>query len=139
MELGSFGEPILEVVQDMREQRMSLCQSLRQYVFVHAAIIEGALMIVDEERQRGMTVNQATVAVPLGQSTLSGIQCKAILNLSPMAKRCRPIGLSLRSNGLKSAVLTGKRVASPTELPKEDKQGEVLLSKRPSLHRAKLS
>ncbi|KAI0073817.1 hypothetical protein K474DRAFT_1567419, partial [Panus rudis PR-1116 ss-1] len=28
------------VIEDMREQRMSLCQSLRQYVFVHRAIIE---------------------------------------------------------------------------------------------------
>jgi len=30
---------------------MSLCQSLRQYVFVHAAVVEGALRIVDEERE----------------------------------------------------------------------------------------
>ena len=32
----------------MREQRMSLCQTLRQYVFVHLAILEGSLDIVDE-------------------------------------------------------------------------------------------
>jgi hypothetical protein len=38
------------MLEDMREQRMSLCQSLRQYVFVHRAIVEGALDIVDEER-----------------------------------------------------------------------------------------
>lgn len=49
VDLSSLEEPICEVVQDVREQRMSLCQSLRQYVFVHAAILEGALMIVDEE------------------------------------------------------------------------------------------
>ena len=49
--ISSFAEPICTVVQDMREQRMSLCQSLRQYVFVHAAVIEGALRIVDEERE----------------------------------------------------------------------------------------
>lgn len=49
--ISSFAEPICTIVQDMREQRMSLCQSLRQYVFVHAAIIEGALRIVDEERE----------------------------------------------------------------------------------------
>ncbi|KAL4069294.1 hypothetical protein J3A83DRAFT_4250288 [Scleroderma citrinum] len=47
--LSSYRNPIWTVVQDMREQRMSLCQSLRQYVFVHAAVIEGALQIVDEE------------------------------------------------------------------------------------------
>ncbi|KAG9314716.1 hypothetical protein JVU11DRAFT_5525 [Chiua virens] len=49
--ISSFEEPICMVIQDMREQRMSLCQSLRQYVFVHAAVIEGALRIVDEERE----------------------------------------------------------------------------------------
>ncbi|KAF8845484.1 hypothetical protein BDN67DRAFT_977510 [Paxillus ammoniavirescens] len=49
--ISSLAEPICMVVQDMREQRMSLCQSLRQYVFVHAAVIEGALEIVDEERE----------------------------------------------------------------------------------------
>jgi hypothetical protein len=31
---------------------MSLCQSFRQYFFVHSAIIEGSLMIVDQERER---------------------------------------------------------------------------------------
>ncbi|KAG1825499.1 protein-tyrosine phosphatase-like protein, partial [Suillus subaureus] len=46
--LMSHNNPISTIVQDMREQRMSLCQSLRQYVFVHAAVIEGALMMVDE-------------------------------------------------------------------------------------------
>ena len=50
--LSSYDEPIRRVIEDMREQRMSLCQSLRQYVFVHRAIIEGALMIVDEEKKR---------------------------------------------------------------------------------------
>ena len=50
--LSSFKNPIYEIMQDMREQRMSLCQSLRQYIFVHAAILEGALTIVDEERQK---------------------------------------------------------------------------------------
>lgn len=49
--LMSHTNPIWTIVQDMREQRMSLCQSLRQYVFVHAAVIEGALMLVDEERE----------------------------------------------------------------------------------------
>lgn len=49
--ISSLRMPVCMVIQDMREQRMSLCQSLRQYVFVHAAIIEGALRIVDEERE----------------------------------------------------------------------------------------
>jgi tyrosine-protein phosphatase 2/3 len=41
-------DPIQNVLEDMRQQRMSLCQSLRQYVFVHLAILEGALSILDE-------------------------------------------------------------------------------------------
>jgi tyrosine-protein phosphatase 2/3 len=51
--LSSYAEPVREIVEDMREQRMSLCQSLRQYVFVHQAIIEGALQIVDELKAAG--------------------------------------------------------------------------------------
>jgi tyrosine-protein phosphatase 2/3 len=50
--LSTYNEPIRRVIEDMREQRMSLCQSLRQYVFVHRAIIEGALRIVDQEKRR---------------------------------------------------------------------------------------
>jgi len=46
--LTEIEEPIRQVLEDMREQRMSLCQSLRQYVFVHLAILEGALAIVDQ-------------------------------------------------------------------------------------------
>lgn len=49
--LSTLCEPIREVLEDMREQRMSLCQSLRQYVFVHRVVLEGALEIVDEERK----------------------------------------------------------------------------------------
>ncbi|CAE7132991.1 unnamed protein product [Rhizoctonia solani] len=50
--LGSMDEPIREVLEDMREQRMSLCQSLRQYVFVHRAVVEGVLAMVDESKKR---------------------------------------------------------------------------------------
>ncbi|KAF8330396.1 protein-tyrosine phosphatase-like protein [Cantharellus anzutake] len=46
--LSTIAEPIREVLEDMRQQRMSLCQSLRQYVFVHLAVVVGALEIVDE-------------------------------------------------------------------------------------------
>jgi hypothetical protein len=40
---------------------MSLCQSLRQYVFVHAAIVEGAVMVVDEERKLASAKARAEV------------------------------------------------------------------------------
>jgi len=41
-------EPIRVVLESMREQRMSLCQTLRQYVFAHRAVIQGVFDIVDE-------------------------------------------------------------------------------------------
>ncbi|KAJ6573948.1 hypothetical protein DFH09DRAFT_1456484 [Mycena vulgaris] len=113
--LSALEDPIWEVLQDMREQRMSLCQSLRQYVFVHAAIIEGALMVVDEERARA----GAAWRVPRPQ---------------------RPTLFLVPSDETQSTTSsTGKRLASPTELPKEDKKGEIVLSKRPSIKRKQAS
>ena len=40
------------MVEGMRKQRMGLCQSLHEYLFVHSAILEDALRIVDEEKAR---------------------------------------------------------------------------------------
>ncbi|THG93499.1 hypothetical protein EW026_g7753 [Hermanssonia centrifuga] len=56
--LSTYPEPIRRVIEDVREQRMSLCQSLRQYVFVHRAIIEGALIVVDAEKAREREVRE---------------------------------------------------------------------------------
>ncbi|KAJ7054187.1 hypothetical protein C8F01DRAFT_1031417 [Mycena amicta] len=113
--LSTLDSPISEVLQDMREQRMSLCQSLRQYVFVHAAIIEGALMVADEERAR------ARVALHLPPRGVA----------SPRGSRPRLI----LGEDTQSSPSTGKRLASPTELTRENKMGEIALSKRPSLKR----
>ena len=50
---------------------MSLCQSLRQYVFVHGAIIEGSLKIADEERERRrQSPPDGNTYVPTGHSEL---------------------------------------------------------------------
>ncbi|KAF7340149.1 hypothetical protein MVEN_01933400 [Mycena venus] len=118
--LSAFEDPIWEVVQDMREQRMSLCQSLRQYVFVHAAIIEGALMVVDEERARaGIVWRPASACADAAERRF----------------RLRSAATSTTS----ATSSTGKRLASPTELPKEDKKGEIALSKRPSIKRKQAS
>ena len=154
--LSSFEEPILEVVQDMREQRMSLCQSLRQYVFVHAAIIEGALMIVDEERERERETEVCSeMPAPVDTKSLLGTGVRSpdssftnedcptpnvpfVHSVVPVPAVVRP-SLTIFTNAsevsMASISSTGKRGASPTELLKEDKKGEVLLSKRPSIKR----
>lgn len=46
--LSSLPTPIQAVLEDMREQRMSLVQSLRQYVFAHRVILEGAISLIRE-------------------------------------------------------------------------------------------
>ncbi|KAI0063162.1 hypothetical protein BV25DRAFT_451974 [Artomyces pyxidatus] len=118
--LSTLDEPIHRVIEDMREQRMSLCQSLRQYVFVHRAVIEGVLQMVDEERamygEAWMDVDPAAVAPEAA---------RAALGLTP----------ALVSEPLPPGAGKGKRGASPTELPKEDAAGDVRLAKRPSIKR----
>jgi protein-tyrosine phosphatase len=111
--LTSFEDPIWEVVQDMREQRMSLCQTLRQYVFVHAAVIEGALMVLDDEK---MVKNGLAMPVPRTTSPASSLR-------------------SVVPSDNTSLTASNKRGASPTELLKENKAGDVMLSKRPSMKR----
>lgn len=129
--LSSFEEPVWEVVQDMREQRMSLCQSLRQYVFVHAAIIEGSLMVIDEENEIADGLR------PRQQSVLDRSSKEPLI--SPPVPRCAAAKLQSASvesvASTSSTVSIGKRPSSPTELPKQNKKGEEMLSKRPSIKR----
>ncbi|KAG7450794.1 uncharacterized protein BT62DRAFT_962637 [Guyanagaster necrorhizus] len=125
--LSSCDEPLWEIVQDMREQRMSLCQSLRQYVFVHAAVIEGALMVVDEEKEA------------LGAENVEKmIRQRNGLNHSNAVPSSGPVFVynDILTPGSSSH---GKRGASPTELLKEDKMGELRMSKRPSIKRKQRS
>ncbi|KAG1865541.1 hypothetical protein DFJ58DRAFT_655346 [Suillus subalutaceus] len=115
--LMAHTNPIWTIVQDMREQRMSLCQSLRQYVFVHAAVIEGALMMVDEERELW------------GECTGS--------EGSPESVRVSASGSQMHHTS--SSPSKWKRAPSPTELLREDKSGIVSFAKRPSIKRRTLS
>lgn len=62
--LSTLAEPVRQVLEDMREQRMSLCQSLRQYVFVHQAVVEGVLALVDHAERARPKRGLAPPAVP---------------------------------------------------------------------------
>lgn len=114
--LSSLEEPLRQILEDMRKQRMSLCQSLRQYVFVHTAIIEGALVVAEEERKR------------------LGVDSKDLFDRdSPTAQDAMHMLQAITT----TIQTTGKRGASPTELAKEDKKGNEALAKRPSVKRGK--
>ncbi|KAF8167877.1 hypothetical protein B0H34DRAFT_792552 [Crassisporium funariophilum] len=136
--LTTFDDPIWEVVQDMREQRMSLCQSLRQYVFVHAAIIEGSLMVLDEERDiaEGSALRKGSPSAdkrPRNTHFSSSSSSEARRSRSPSVSSRRRAPHFCSSDT--ASITSNKRGASPTELLKEDKAGEVMLSKRPSIKR----
>ncbi|KAH9486715.1 Receptor-type tyrosine-protein phosphatase V [Psilocybe cubensis] len=151
--LTTFDDPIWEVVQDMREQRMSLCQSLRQYVFVHAAIIEGSLMVLDEEKEaaeglippsrktsKPATPTATSSSADVPQTPRSSTSASRSPKSSPSRRQnSHPYSHELASIASSSSISIGKRGASPTELPKENKEGDLMLSKRPSVKRKQRS
>ncbi|KAI0271598.1 hypothetical protein BC834DRAFT_841188 [Gloeopeniophorella convolvens] len=162
--LSTLDEPIHRVIEDMREQRMSLCQSLRQYVFVHRAVIEGVLMLVDEERvmygaawkdtgaedakKAGAVRFPTQPAAATGTSESGSIDSAAGTSGSAAAGSFTGTSLSRRGSRSKNkssgdrgslSPSKGKRRASPTELPKEDKRGDARMSKRPSIKRRQRS
>lgn len=158
--LSTFGEPIRRILEDMREQRMSLCQSLRQYVFVHRAIIEGSLMIVDEERERGKEAKfrqhfdahappkrpslseirhtmLSTENAPAPKDTLSMTHPIQFISY-PLPTSASSVSVSSSdhfSMGHPAPVRSTKRNASPTDLVKEDTTGDPDSSKRPGTKR----
>jgi protein tyrosine phosphatase len=154
--LSTLDEPIHRVIEDMREQRMSLCQSLRQYVFVHRAVIEGVLMLVDEERTvhgkawKDNELEELTKSVaerfPIdltrqaASSESGSIEWGANAVMSAECFSGPACSITSSSEGSKSYMelspTMGKRRASPTELPKEDKRGDMRMSKRPIIKRA---
>jgi len=152
--LSSFDDPIWEVVQDMREQRMSLCQSLRQYVFVHAAIIEGSLMVLDEEKEIAEGLKPRGLNDSVGNSSPTTAASEDFQSHSPPSTSAKlasynrglPQSYShpyssheIASTASSSSLSIGKRGASPTELTKEDVEGALMLSKRPSIKRKQRS
>ena len=132
--LSTLDEPIHRVIEDMREQRMSLCQSLRQYVFVHRAVIEGVLMLVDEDR----TVHGKAWKDNELQELTKSVSERFPIDLTRQAASSESGSIEWAADAVMSAEspLKGKRRASPTELPKEDKRGDMRMSKRPIIKRA---
>ena len=149
--LSTLDEPIHRVIEDMREQRMSLCQSLRQYVFVHRAVIEGVLMLIDDEHAiYGKTwkdsdleeLSKSTSArLPIFSTKQTSTSESGSIGSAAGTGGSGPTcSITSGSDGSKSVIefspMKGKRRASPTELPKEDKRGDTRMSKRPSIKRS---
>jgi hypothetical protein len=137
--LSTYSDPVSQVVQDMREQRMSLCQSLRQYVFVHAAIVEGALMIVDEERELAAAKSREDQRI--GEPSLEGRPTDEDGDV--LMSTVHPIGspetevVDLDRISSTPSLSTGKRLASPHELSKEgSKRGAFASRKQSSMDRS---
>ncbi|KAL0064667.1 hypothetical protein AAF712_008365 [Marasmius tenuissimus] len=144
--LSMYKVPLWEVVQDMREQRMSLCQSLRQYVFVHAVVVEGALMVLDEENKKAgippkPRKSRRSKSRGKSKGKKNGLGKHLIANeiMSDAAGSKSDISTlaskASGSGGSAMSAISNKRQASPTELPQEDKKGGLLLHKKPSLKR----
>lgn len=142
--LSIFKIPLLEVVQDMREQRMSLCQSLRQYVFVHAVVIEGALMILDDENEKDGIPRKRPRRKSKSRRKRKSVPKKGVVDevMSDITSKTDVSSVtsstySKADNGgsISTGTSSNKRQASPTELPQEDKKGGLLLHKKPSLKR----
>jgi tyrosine-protein phosphatase 2/3 len=159
--LSTLDEPIHRVIEDMREQRMSLCQSLRQYVFVHRAVIEGVLMLVDEERSlygktwkdndteelsKSVAERFPVFTTKQNSTSESGVfehSTEAVVSVGSAASTGGSGATSSIASGsgeskssMEVSSMKGKRRASPTELPKQDKRGDTRMSKRPSIKRS---
>jgi hypothetical protein len=154
--LSTLDEPIHRVIEDMREQRMSLCQSLRQYVFVHRAVIEGVLMLIDEEstaygktwKDNDLEDLSKSIAAHFPIFTTKQTATSESGSFESSNEPATSFGSAPGTSGsgisgsdgtkcsMEVSPIHGKRRASPTELPKQDKKGDARMSKRPSIKHA---
>jgi protein tyrosine phosphatase len=119
---STMSEPVREVLDDMREQRMSLCQSLRQYVFVHRAIIEGALNLVDEAKaQRASSMQMRSPrTVDSSVSTTNETAWSSTSSISSSGNPSSPPAIRAMAGRLSSSEgLTSRSSSSPPPHPKQ--------------------
>ncbi|OXG19580.1 protein-tyrosine-phosphatase [Cryptococcus neoformans Tu401-1] len=146
--LSKMRDPVSCVLESMRVQRMSLVQTLRQYLFVHRAIIYHYLHMLDHDQ-----VKERPNPSPLQKHVLSvgsSVSGSAIGSLGSLGTTNSGSGSytdSLSTNS--QADLTKgsvdedshtKRRASPTELHPDVRlggEGGSELSKRPSFKKMK--
>jgi len=134
---------------------MSMCQSLRQYVFVHRAIMEGAIRILDtvnDELEKGQIIVKPVdpqpapaddvMDSPMDQTVETPSMPLNLISPTPSTSPpLRPNAFSLGSlsageERFRASGVGNKRLASPTELLRTNARGEEhTISKRPSLKR----
>ncbi|WVQ99484.1 hypothetical protein IAU59_006619 [Kwoniella sp. CBS 9459] len=141
--ITEMANPVPAVLEGMRVQRMSLVQSLRQYLFVHRAIITNYLHMLDEERQVDPSIGIGSSSVrpspsPVHSSsgTGTGTNSSSLVTVAS--------GSTASNSGGTDDEAHVKRRASPTELEIEAERGIAAgggvlggvkgsgLSKRPS-------
>nr|XP_018262955.1 uncharacterized protein I303_04444 [Kwoniella dejecticola CBS 10117]OBR85113.1 hypothetical protein I303_04444 [Kwoniella dejecticola CBS 10117] len=124
--ISEMEHPVASVLEGMRVQRMSLVQTLRQYLFVHRAIIHNYLHILDEEKS-----NSASGATSRSRSRS---RSKSLSNgLSGTSLDTTKSNSTIGSTGTVGTAATDdeahmKRRASPTELEVEKPHPELASS-----------
>lgn len=113
---SSMTQPIREVLEDMREQRMSLCQSLRQYVFVHRAVIEGTLQLVDEIKGARLSMEKKRTSATSPTNEMAWSSTSSISSIGDHASSSP--GRAMAGRLSSSEGLTSHSSSSPPPHPK---------------------
>ncbi|OCF74348.1 hypothetical protein I204_04719 [Kwoniella mangroviensis CBS 8886] len=109
--ISEIEDPVASVLEGMRVQRMSLVQSLRQYLFVHRAIIHNYLHILDEENETLGTQSKSPSASVSGGMGKMGLTPAKSNSTSGSTSTIPSVGTVGTDEDMHS-----KRRASPTEL-----------------------
>lgn len=128
--ISGMGTPVRHILAGIRRQRMSLCQSLRQYIFVYRSVITGFLDLVDEERGSAPTTDdESHIKRRASPTELSGasLQKRPSIKLrrsdtsvtpsAPNADGPSAFDLSRRSSGVPSPLAL---MASPDDDANDD-------------------